>query len=68
MNSQMTMYRAEAHQTELRSAAARSWPVARSSTRGWAGRFRAATVRWHRRPIAAATVAAPTASRSSTVG
>ena len=68
MNSQITMYLAEVHQTELRSTAARSRPVARTSTRSWAGRFRAAAVRWHRQPLAPATVAAPTAPRSSTVG
>ena len=67
MNSQVTMYLAEARQTELRSTAARS-RVTRTSTRGWAGRFRTAAVRWHRQPLAATPVAAPTAPRPSTVG
>ncbi len=53
MNSQLTMYRAEARQTELRSTAARSSPVSRTSTRSWAGRFRGAAVRWRRQPLAA---------------
>jgi hypothetical protein len=68
MNSQVTMYHAEVHQTELRSTAARSRPVARTSTRSWAGRFRAVAVRWHRQPVAAETVATPTAPQPSTVG
>jgi hypothetical protein len=68
MNSQATMYLAEARQTELRSTAARSRLVARTSTRSWAGRFRAAVVGWHRQPLAAATVPAPTAPRPSTAG
>lgn len=68
MNSHVTMHLAEARQTELRSAAARSRPVPRTSTRNWAGRFRAVTVRWHRQPLAAATAAAPTAPRPSTAG
>jgi hypothetical protein len=68
MNSQATMYLAEARQTELRNTAARSRPVVRTSTRSWAGSFRAAAVRWHLQPRAAATVAAPTATRPSTIG
>ncbi len=68
MNSKATMYLAEARQAELRSTAARSRLGARTSTRNWVGRFRAAAVRWHRQPLAAATVAAPTAKRPSTVG
>jgi hypothetical protein len=68
MNSQVTMYLAEARQTELRSTAARSRPVLRTSTRSLVDRFRAAGIRWHRRPLATARVAAPTAARSSTVG
>jgi hypothetical protein len=68
MNSNGTMYLAEARQTELLSSAARSRLVTRTSTRSWAGRLRAATVRWHRQPVAPAAVAAPTEPRPSTVG
>jgi hypothetical protein len=57
MNSQVSMYLAEARQTELRSTAARYRPAGRTSPRSWAGRFRATAVRWHRQPRAAATVA-----------
>jgi hypothetical protein len=68
MNSQVNIYLAEARQTEMRSAGARSRLAARTSTRSWAGRFRAATVRWRRQPLPTATVAAPTAPRRSIVG
>jgi hypothetical protein len=67
MNSQVTMYLVETRQTELRNTAIRSRSVARTSTRSWAGRIRAVAVRWHRQPLAAATVAASTAPRPSTV-
>ncbi len=71
MNSQATMYLAEARQTELRSTAAKSRRVERTSTRIWAARLRTAAVRWQRQPLAAATVTAPTpptAPRPSTAG
>jgi hypothetical protein len=67
MNSHVALYLAEVHRAELCGTAARARAAAGALTPSWRDRFRAAVVRRPRRPVDSMTLAAPAASRASTV-
>ena len=67
MNTRLDLQLVETHQTELRSAAARSRAAATASAPNWTDRLRRAVARRQRHPLAAATLAAPAARRASTI-